>query len=204
MGGDDAIGPRPGPGDDATYDAKERDWCSCWWLFCVSLLAVAAGKIDRDALPQLGLTTPAAKIGPHAAWRNSDAIVTMDPWGHAISEGFGAWLDKGYDVRPTIAITKAHVQLPGVLGGPAHAKADAGRHRFDGRRDKSVVTKAAIEPVWYLPGVAKRFGVSERVLRDALFAETNSMYPELISRDDLKIFLPPIGGMTAPSVWKSS
>ena len=47
----------------------------------------------------------------------------------------------------------------------------------------SVVTKAAIEPVWYLPGVAKRFGVSERVLRDALFAETNSMYPELISRD---------------------
>ena len=60
----------------------------------------------------------------------------------------------------------------------------------------SVVTKAAIEPVWYLPGVAKRFGVSERVLRDALFAETNSMYPELISRDDLKIFLPPIGGLT--------
>ncbi len=63
----------------------------------------------------------------------------------------------------------------------------------------SVVTKAAIEPVWYLPGVAKRFGVSERVLRDALFAETNSMYPELISRDDLKIFLPPIGGMTVPA-----
>ena len=58
---------------------------------------MAAGKIDRDALPQLGLTTPAAKIGPHAAWRNSGAIVTMDHEGHAISEGFGAWLDKGYD-----------------------------------------------------------------------------------------------------------
>ena len=64
----------------------------------------------------------------------------------------------------------------------------------------SVVTKAAIEPVWYLPGVAKRFGVSERVLRDALFAETNSMYPELISRDpmDMKIFLPPIDGVAMP------
>ena len=55
----------------------------------------------------------------------------------------------------------------------------------------SVVTKAAIEPVWYLPGVAKRFGVSERVLRDALFAETNSMYPELISRDRVEIMLVP-------------
>jgi hypothetical protein len=44
--------------------------------------------------------------------------------------------------------------------------------------------------------VAERFGVSERELRDALFAETNSMYPELVSRDDLKVFLPPIGGMT--------
>ena len=139
-------------------------------------LAVAAGKIDRDALPQLGLTTPAAKIGPHDAWRNSDAIVTMDPWGHAISEGFGAWLDKGYDVRPTIAITKAHVQLPECLEALRMQRLtpDGTVLTDDGT---SVVTKAAIEPVWYLPGVAKRFGVSERVLRDALFAETNSMYP---------------------------
>ena len=133
-------------------------------------------------MPQLGLTTPAAKIGPHAAWRNSDAIVTMDPWGHAISEGFGAWLDKGYDVRPTIAITKAHVQLPECLEALRcnRLTPDGTVLTDDGT---SVVTKAAIEPVWYLPGVAKRFGVSERVLRDALFAETNSMYPELISRD---------------------
>ena len=107
-------------------------------------------------------------------------------------------MDKGYDVRPTIAITKAHVQLPECLEALR-----CGRLTPDGTvltdDGTSVVTKAAIEPVWYLPGVAKRFGVSERVLRDALFAETNSMYPELISRDDLKIFLPPIGGMTAPA-----
>ena len=90
---------------------------------------------------------------------------------------------------------QAHVELPeckealrtGRLVPDGEILADGGT---------SVVTKAAIEPVWYLPGVAERFGVSERVLRDALFAETNSMYPELISRDDLKVFLPPIGGMT--------
>ena len=158
-------------------------------------LAVASGGLDQAAMPKLGLTTPAAKIGPHLSWKNPKRIVTMDPWGHAISEGFGPWLNKGYDVRPTIAITKAHVELP-----ECKEALRSGRLVPDGdileESGTSVVTKAAIEPVWYLPGVAERFGVSERVLRDALFAETNSMYPELISRDDLKVFLPPIGGMT--------
>jgi len=58
------------------------------------------------------------------------------------------------------------------------------------------VTKAAIEPVWYLPGVAERFGCTETVLRQALFKETNMMYPELLTRTDIKLFLPPIGGLT--------
>ena len=125
-------------------------------------------------MPKLGLTTPAAKIGPHEAWKDPKTIVTMDPWGHAISEGFLPWLNKGYDVRPTVAITKAHVELP-----ECKEALRSGRLVPDGEileaSGTSVVTKAAIEPVWYLPGVAERFGVSERVLRDALFAETNSM-----------------------------
>jgi GTP cyclohydrolase II len=53
-----------------------------------------------------------------------------------------------------------------------------------------------MEPVWYLPGIATRFEVSEQVLRQALFRETNMMYPELVTRPDLKVFLPPVGGMT--------
>ena len=36
------------------------------------------------------------------------------------------------------------------------------------------MTKGAIEPVWYLPGVAKRFGVEEVVLRRALLYESKS------------------------------
>jgi GTP cyclohydrolase II len=33
-------------------------------------------------------------------------------------------------------------------------------------------------------------------LRRALFEETGGSYPELITRDDIKLFLPPIGGLT--------
>ncbi|KAJ3518449.1 hypothetical protein NMY22_g13673 [Coprinellus aureogranulatus] len=58
------------------------------------------------------------------------------------------------------------------------------------------VSKAAIDPVWYLPGVAERFGISESLLRRALFEDTGGMYPELITRPDIKVFLPPIGGCT--------
>ena len=50
-----------------------------------------------------------------------------------------------------------------------------------------------MEPVWYLPGVAKRFEIDEGVLRRGLFEDTGGSYPELITRGDLKLFLPPIG-----------
>ena len=60
----------------------------------------------------------------------------------------------------------------------------------------AAVTKIAIEPVWWLPGVAERFKVSEADLRRALFEETGGMYPELVTRSDIEVFLPPIGGQT--------
>ncbi|HEX8380091.1 MAG TPA: GTP cyclohydrolase II, partial [Allosphingosinicella sp.] len=58
------------------------------------------------------------------------------------------------------------------------------------------VTKIAVDPVWWLPGVAERFEVSEGSLRRCLFEQTGGMYPELVTRPDLSVFLPPIGGMT--------
>ena len=33
-------------------------------------------------------------------------------------------------------------------------------------------------------------------MRRALFEDTGGMYPELITRSDVKVFLPPIGGLT--------
>jgi GTP cyclohydrolase II len=75
-----------------------------------------------------------------------------------------------------------------------------GRLKPDGKvlngNGEVTVTKAAIEPVWYLPGIAERFGTSEAELRRSLFEHTGGMYPELITRPDLEVFLPPIGGMT--------
>ena len=101
----------------------------------------------------------------------------------------------GLDIRPTIAVTKAQVILPEI--GDALR---AGRLAPDGRvlldTGAAQVTKAAVEPVWHLPGVAQRFGCSENDLRRALFEETGGMYPELVTRPDLEVFLPPIGGQT--------
>src|SRR5207245_5305937 len=76
----------------------------------------------------------------------------------------------------------------------------AGRLKADGKvltaGGAALVTKAAIEPVWFLPGVAERFGCSEADLRRVLFEETGGMFPELVTRSDLEVFLPPIGGHT--------
>jgi GTP cyclohydrolase II len=58
------------------------------------------------------------------------------------------------------------------------------------------VTKAAIEPVWYLPEIANRFGCDETTLRRTLFEHTAGMFPDLVTRPDLSVFLPPIGGLT--------
>lgn len=80
------------------------------------------------------------------------------------------------------------------------------------------VTKFAVEPVWYLPGVAERFGIGmtllqasetqhrylhfpkvyteaddppdEGALRRSLFENTGGSFPELITRGDIKLFLP--------------
>jgi len=104
-------------------------------------------------------------------------------------------LKKGYDIRPTIAVTKAHIDLVEIRDAIA-----AGRLVPDGKvlnaQGQCNVTKCAIEPVWYLPGIAERFGVSETKLRETIFRETNMMYPELLTRPDIKVFLPPIGGCT--------
>ena len=139
---------------------------------------------------------PTDPIGPYPAWGDPEKIVSMDPFGAVVADVFRDEIAEGYDVRPTIAVTKAHIDMPEV-----HRAMAAGRLAADGRvllgNGSAVVTKAAIEPVWWLPGVAKRFGVSESDLRRALFEETGGMYPELVTRGDLDVFLPPIGGQTA-------
>lgn len=58
------------------------------------------------------------------------------------------------------------------------------------------------EPInGFITGVTLRkfdwnVGISEAILRRALFEDTGGMYPELLTRSDLKTYLPPIGGLT--------
>jgi GTP cyclohydrolase II len=158
-------------------------------------LAVASGALDAAWRPDFTDTSPTVRVGPHPQWEG-DRIVSLDPLGAVVFEVFAEYLAQGYDVRPTIAITQAQVYVPEI-----HRAVEAGRLAPDGvvLRDSgaAVVTKVAIEPVWYLPGVARRFGCSEGELRRTLFEETGGMFPELVTRGDLEVFLPPIGGQTA-------
>src|SRR5690606_14562491 len=106
-------------------------------------------------------------IGPYPQWGDPAKIVSIDPFGAIVAEVFAGEIAAGYDIRPTIAVTKAHIDLPEV-----HAAMAAGRLAADGRillaNGSAVVTKAAIEPVWWLPGVAARFDVDEADLRRVL------------------------------------
>ncbi|TXL72732.1 GTP cyclohydrolase II [Vineibacter terrae] len=158
-------------------------------------LAVAAQALAPDHKPDLTDTSPAASIGPFPQWADPGKIVSFDPWGHLVADVFADRLAAGWDIRPTIAVTKARVSMPEVKDA-----VEAGRLAPDGEILLSAgdvrVTKAAIEPVWWLPGVAERFGVAETALRRSLFEHTAGMYPELVTRPDLKAFLPPIGGMS--------
>jgi GTP cyclohydrolase II len=159
-------------------------------------LAVASGTLDPTRRPDLTDTAPTDRVGPHPQWFEPDRIVSLDPFGAVVADVFAERLAQGYDIRPTIAVTKAQVDVPEI--GRA---IEAGRLRPDGEilRDSgaAVVTKIALEPVWHLPGVARRFGCSEADLRRTLFEETGRMFPELVTRSDLDVFLPPIGGQTA-------
>jgi len=98
-------------------------------------------------------------------------------------------IDSGLDVKPTISCTKAHIKMTEL-----DLANSTGSIKVDGKivtksqilpafpnNDPGIEVntyKAAIEPVWHLPGLAKRFDVSEELLRRALF-EGESYFPYL-------------------------
>ncbi|KAJ4339541.1 putative GTP cyclohydrolase [Didymella glomerata] len=160
-------------------------------------LAVASKNLDITHKPDFTNTEPAANIGPFPQWNDKKKIVAMDPYGHLAPWLYKETMDKeDVEIRPTIAITRAHMKVPEL-----EESVKKGRLVPDGKicmneTGELAVTKVAVEPVWYLPGVAARFGIDEGTLRRTLFEETGGSYPELITRHDIKVFLPPIGGLT--------
>ncbi len=159
-------------------------------------LSVASGKFSPLHKPDLNNTESPVKIGPYDSWFDPLKIVSIDPWGLDPLVNFKPLFDQGYDIRPTIAVTQARLQIPEI-----YQAIEKGRLKPDGKiilqNGDIKITKVALDPVWYLPGIAKRLGVEEGDLRRTLFQETGGMYPELITRPDLKVWLPPIGSSTA-------
>src|SRR3954468_23201988 len=78
-------------------------------------LAVASGALSRDHKADLTNTSPTDLIGPYPEWTQPGKIVSMDPWGARGAAVLAAELAAGYDIRPTIAVTQAHVTLPEVI-----------------------------------------------------------------------------------------
>ncbi|KAF1796851.1 GTP cyclohydrolase N terminal-domain-containing protein [Mucor lusitanicus] len=165
--------------------------------YCIyRALAVAIGDLPSNHRPNFDMTEPTYQIGPHPSWFDPEKIVSIDPFGHEAPSIFKSEYENGLDVRPTIAITRAHMTMAEMEMSVKNGTLDVDGKVVVNTRGDLAVSKAAVEPVWYLPGVAKRFGIEESLLRRALFEDTGGMYPELITRPDLKVFLPPIGGIS--------
>jgi len=158
-------------------------------------LAVSSGALNPIQRPDLTNTDPAATIGPFEQWMGPAKIVSIDPWGHTVMEAFREQIAEGVDIRPSIAVTRARLDLP-----EREQALSSGRLAIDGSvvqpNGSLSVVKIAIDPVWHLPGIAARFSVTETSLRRTLFEQTAGMFPELVTRPDLHVFLPPIGGIT--------
>jgi GTP cyclohydrolase II len=159
-------------------------------------VSVAAGRLDPTHVADLTNTSPTINIGPYSQWYDPDKIVSLDPWGHLVTSEFKNQINEGFDIRPTIAITQARLKLMEVRDAIKEE-----RLKPDGQvlleNGDVKVSKIAIDPVWHIPGLARRFGVDEYEFRRVIFEQMGGMYPELVTRSDLEVFMPPIGGITA-------
>jgi GTP cyclohydrolase II len=158
-------------------------------------MAVASGRLNPSFRTDLTDTSPTAVIGPHPQWADPEKIVALDPWGAQVATVFSDWLAQGFDIRPTIAVTEGHLALPELEDAVAAGRLAPDGHLLD-ESGVCRVTKVAVESVWHLSGLAARFEISEPDLRRGLFEQTGGMFPELVTRPDLSVFLPPIGGHT--------
>ncbi|KAF4943869.1 hypothetical protein FGADI_13105 [Fusarium gaditjirri] len=155
-------------------------------------LAIAAGDLPFGFRPDFANTQPTFDFPYQPAWGDATKIVSMDPFGHDIVKHYGQHLEDGLDVRPTIAVTRATMRVAEIVDSMRLGRLKADGSIVLNEASDVRVTKVAVEPVWYLPGVADRFGVDEVVLRRALVEHTGGSYPELIARTDIKVFLPDI------------
>lgn len=138
-------------------------------------LSIAMGTLNPTHKPDYSQTEPAVPIPPQPSWSDPTKIVSFDPWGHLVPQVFKREVEElGLDVRPSIAVTRAHMKLTEIdettrkgeltIDGKILLKSSP-MHNADGTMsdaDPGVeisISKAAVEPVWWLPGIAERFGM---------------------------------------------
>src|SRR5262245_41719875 len=128
--------------------------------YCIyRALAVGIGALDTNHRPDFTNTLLPLKIGPHPQWGDPTKIVSLDPFGQVVAKEFAQELGTGLDIRPSIALTKAHMRLPEVDEAVKRGDIPVDGKVIVGDRGDISVVKVAVEPVWYLPGVAERFGI---------------------------------------------
>ncbi|ODV83080.1 hypothetical protein CANARDRAFT_30307 [[Candida] arabinofermentans NRRL YB-2248] len=160
-------------------------------------LSTATKQLDIKHKPDYTNGEPAVEFPMMPQWFTENKIVSLDPFGH-----LAPWLyqdlsnEENVEVQPTMSITKAILSLPELKDEVAKGNLKPDGKIVLNEMGDLAVTKIAVDPVWNLPGVALKLGITELELRRALFEDTNGMYPELITRPDLKTFMPPIGGIT--------
>lgn len=133
------------------------------------------GTLSPSHKPDYSKTEPPVPIPPQPAWFDPRKIVSFDPWGHLAPQVFKHEIEElGLDVRPSIAVTKAHIKLSEIDEATRRGEIPVDGHivlrtrplrNADGTESDAdpgveiTTSKAAVEPVWYLPGVAERFGM---------------------------------------------
>ncbi|KAI4143521.1 MAG: hypothetical protein LQ341_002891, partial [Variospora aurantia] len=143
-------------------------------------LAVASKDLDLSHKADFTNAQPAVSIGPFPQWADIKKIVSLDPLGHIAPWLFDSVIrDENINIRPTIAVTKAHMKLPEL-----EQSVRAGRLVPDGKICLNGTGELAVTKF------------DEGTLRRSLFENTGGSFPELITRGDMKLFLPPIGGLT--------
>ena len=149
-------------------------------------LSIAMGTLSPTHKPDYSQTEPPVDIPPQESWYDKSKIVSLDPWGHLVPTIFKKEIDEqGLDIRPSISVTKAHIKLSEIdeaarrgditIDGRVVLKS-APLLNADGSIDEGYsgveinVSKAAVDPVWYLPGVAERFGMYVQLVLSSLFS----------------------------------
>lgn len=86
----------------------------------------------------------------------------MDPYGHLAPWLYKDTMDKDdVEIRPTIAITRAHMKVPELEDSVRNGRLVPDGKICINETGEVAVTKVAVEPVWYLPGVAERFNIGK-------------------------------------------